>query len=64
MHCDLDHTIEYPHGPTCACNLHCLCRYHHRLKTHTGWQVRRNPDGSLTWTSPRGHQYRSELEDP
>ncbi len=64
MHCDLDHTIEHPHGPTCACNLHCLCRYHHRLKTHTAWQVHRNPDGSLTWTSPRGHQYRSELEDP
>jgi hypothetical protein len=24
--CDLDHTIPYPVGPTCASNLGCLCR--------------------------------------
>jgi hypothetical protein len=27
-HCDIDHTIAYPVGPTCASNLKCLCRKH------------------------------------
>jgi hypothetical protein len=35
-----------------------LCRYHHRVKTHTAWRYRREPDRSLTWTSPLGKQYR------
>ena len=26
--CDLDHSIAYPVGPTCASNLKCLCRKH------------------------------------
>jgi DNA invertase Pin-like site-specific DNA recombinase len=26
--CDLDHTIAYPVGPTCASNMKCLCRKH------------------------------------
>ena len=30
--CDLDHTIAYPIGPTCASNLKCLCRKHHFSK--------------------------------
>jgi hypothetical protein len=56
--CDLDHTIPYPSGPTCACNLACLCRYHHRLKTHGGWQLTQPRPGHLIWTSPTGHTYR------
>jgi len=32
-HRDLDHTIAYPVGPTCASNLECLCRKHRPLKT-------------------------------
>jgi hypothetical protein len=32
--CDLDHTIAYPVGPTCASNLKCLCRKHRRHKGH------------------------------
>ena len=32
-HCDIDHTIAYPTGPTQASNLKCLCRKHHLLKT-------------------------------
>jgi hypothetical protein len=38
-HCDIDHRRPYDHdnpnegGPTCTCNLHSLCRRHHRLKT-------------------------------
>ncbi len=37
--CDIDHCRPYDHddpsagGPTCTCNLHPLCRRHHRLKT-------------------------------
>ena len=37
--CDLDHTIPYPVGPTCASNLGCLCRKHHLLKTFWGWRT-------------------------
>jgi hypothetical protein len=29
--CDLDHTVPYPHGPTHASNLKCLCRFHIQL---------------------------------
>ncbi|MBL0749030.1 DUF222 domain-containing protein [Nocardioides sp. G10] len=42
--CDVDHVVEYDHhaeadgrpqpGPTASRNLACLCRFHHRLKTH------------------------------
>ena len=34
-----------------------LCRRHHRLKTHHGWQLRAHPDGSCDWTSPTGARY-------
>ncbi len=33
--CDLDHAVPWPFGPTTPGNLICLCRHHHRLKTHT-----------------------------
>ena len=56
--CDLDHTIVYPVGPTCASNLKCLCREHHLLKTfwagRHGWQDRQLPDGTVIWTDPHG----------
>ena len=56
--CDLDHTIAYPVGPTCASNLKCLCRKHHLLKTfwagRHGWQDRQLPDGTVIWTDPNG----------
>jgi len=56
--CDLDHTIAYPVGPTCASNLKCLCREHHLLKTfwagRHGWQDRQLPDGTVIWTDPHG----------
>ena len=55
--CDLDHLINHPDGPTCACNLHPLCRRHHNMKTHTAWQAVRLRDGSTLWTSPTGHTY-------
>ena len=55
--CDLDHTIAYPHGPTCASNIKCLCRKHHLLKTFWGWLDRQLPDGTVIWTSPSGQTY-------
>ena len=55
--CDLDHTIPYPAGPTCASNLGCLCRKHHLLKMFWGWLARQLPDGTVIWTAPSGQIY-------
>jgi hypothetical protein len=53
---DLDHVV--PHGrrgPTDCANLCCLCRRHHRLKTHArGWRFVMCPDGMLSVTTPSG----------
>ncbi|MCV7240505.1 HNH endonuclease signature motif containing protein [Mycolicibacterium celeriflavum] len=54
--CDLDHTIPYPHGPTQASNLKCLCRKHHLLKTFGGWRDEQHPDGTVVWTSRHGQR--------
>jgi len=57
--CDLDHQIPWDQGGTTdRANMGPLCRRHHRLKTHTGWQLKRNPDASVTWISPAGLTYR------
>ena len=55
--CQCDHTIPWPHGPTCACNLGCLCTRHHRLKTHTRWRLRQPWPGVFLWRSPRGRYW-------
>jgi hypothetical protein len=52
--CDVDHNLPWPHGPTCECNLCCLCRHHHRLKTHGRWKVVNHGNGYLAWTTPTG----------
>ncbi|MGH3793866.1 MAG: DUF222 domain-containing protein [Pseudonocardiaceae bacterium] len=60
--CDLDHTIPHDDGgPTVAANLGPLCRYHHRLKTHTSWSLCQPEPGLFLWTSPTGrvHHYRA-----
>ncbi|WNG88160.1 DUF222 domain-containing protein [Mycobacterium sp. ITM-2016-00317] len=57
-HADIDHTIPYPYGPTCASNLVCLCREHHLLKTFwPGWSTQQFTDGTLVWTDPDGDTY-------
>lgn len=43
--CDLDHVIPFPIGLTLLHNLACLCRRHHRLKTHGHWSLTMSPDG-------------------
>jgi hypothetical protein len=53
---DVDHVIAHAvGGVTDCCNLCCLCRRHHRLKTHaSGWRFEMSPDGMLTVTTPTG----------
>ena len=63
--CDIDHTIPYDRGgPTHASNLKALCRKHHLLKTFwygtEGWYDEQLPDGTVIWTAPTGHIYRTE----
>lgn len=53
---DLDHVIAHADGGATDCdNLCCLCRRHHRLKTHApGWLFRLDADGALLVTTPTG----------
>ncbi|MBP1159972.1 HNH endonuclease signature motif containing protein [Rhodococcus sp. PvR099] len=58
--CQLDHIIEYlPHDPiaggwTVVANLHCLCQFHHQLKTLGLWTVTALPGHAMLWTSHTG----------
>jgi hypothetical protein len=68
--CDIDHITAYDHdaeaqgrpqpGPTATWNLACLCRFHHRLKTHSPWHYRMTAPGVFEWTSPHGHTHRRD----
>ena len=70
--CDVDHVIEYDHdadaqgraqpGPTDTRNLAALCRFHHRLKTHSSWRYEVTDLGVFEWTSPHGHRYRRDRD--
>ena len=53
---DLDHVVAHADGGETDCtNLCCLCRRHHRLKTHApGWRYVMTPGGVLTITTPSG----------
>jgi hypothetical protein len=53
---DVDHVVPHARGgPTDCGNLCCLCRRHHRLKTHApGWRFVMTPDGVLSVTTPSG----------
>jgi hypothetical protein len=68
--CDVDHVVPFDHdadaedrpqpGPTTTINLGCLCRFHHRLKTHSPWRYATTAPGVFEWTSPHGHRYRRD----
>jgi hypothetical protein len=53
---DLDHVLAHADGGATDCdNLCCLCRRHHRLKTHApGWRFVLHRDGTLSVTTPTG----------
>jgi hypothetical protein len=53
--CDRDHNHDWALGGTTdACNLACLCKRHHTLKTEKPWKPVQLRDGSIRWTSPLG----------
>ena len=61
---DIDHTIPYlnpdhggPPGQTSIGNLGPHTRHHHRLKTHSNWQVRQPEPGTWLWRSPHKRTY-------
>jgi hypothetical protein len=55
---DIDHTVPWPLGPTHPSNLKLLCRVHHLVKTFAaGWRDEQLPDGTITWTSPKGRTF-------
>ena len=53
---DLDHVVAHAEGGKTDCtNLCCLCRRHHRLKTHDrGWLYAMTCEGVLTVRTPSG----------
>ena len=57
LYCDLDHTVPYPDGPTCQCNLTPKCRRHHRTKQAPGWNVTQPTPGTTVWTTPSGRTH-------
>ena len=60
---DADHITEWDTGgETNPENLQLLCRKHHNLKTHHGWQAKvLDPEtNTIQWTSPLGNTYIAE----
>jgi hypothetical protein len=57
LYCDLDHTVPYPEGPTCQCNLNPKCRRHHRTKQAPGWNVSQPAPDTAVWTTPSGRAH-------
>ncbi|WP_406048449.1 DUF222 domain-containing protein [Kribbella sp. NBC_00889] len=58
---DLDHIRPYnpagPPGQTSTDNLAPLGRRHHRIKTHSNWNVRRLDQTTVEWTTPNGFTF-------
>ena len=55
---DLDHAESWSSGgETSPENLGALCRRHHKMKTHHGWQLESFADGSCIWRSPFGKEF-------
>jgi len=57
INCDLDHSIPYPAGITCECDLGPFCRHHHRVKQAPGWKLEQPEPGVMRWTTPSGRHY-------
>ncbi len=61
---DLDHTIPYldpddggPPGQTGIGKLGPMTRRHHRIRTHSRWQVKQPFPGIYLWRSPHGRYW-------
>jgi len=61
-HCDLDHLIPVPEGPTTGANLDAKCRTDHLAKTHAGHRSTRTGPHTTAWTTPSGHTYHTDDE--
>jgi hypothetical protein len=57
IYCDLDHSVPYPDGITCECDLAPKCRRHHRCKQAPGWRLEQIEPGIMRWTGPSGRTY-------
>ena len=61
---DFDHVLPWSAGgATSAGNGHAPTRTDHNLKTHAGYRVDLEPDGTVVWTTPAGHVYRRSPHD-
>jgi hypothetical protein len=59
--CDLDHITPHAQsGETSSLNLACLCRLHHRMKTHGDWDYSMVRPGVFCWRSPSGHLWQRD----
>jgi hypothetical protein len=54
---DADHTVPWPAGPSCECNLGPPCRYHHRNKQAPGWRLDQPQPGVMRWRNPSGRTH-------
>jgi hypothetical protein len=58
--CEIDHQLAWEHGgETSLQNSAPLCKGHHTVKHHGGWDVRQleGGGGAIQWTSPTGRRY-------
>jgi hypothetical protein len=54
---EADHTIPYPAGDTCQCNLSPPCTRHHHAKHAPGWKLEQTEPGVMRWTTTSGRTY-------
>jgi Domain of unknown function (DUF222) len=54
---EIDHTVPYPAGDSCQCNLGPLCKRHHHAKHAPGWNLQQTHPGIMRWTTPSGRTY-------
>jgi hypothetical protein len=54
---EIDHTVPYPAGATCECNLGPPCGRHHHAKHAPGWKLEQAEPGVMRWTTPSGRTY-------
>ena len=54
---EIDHTVPYPAGASCECNLGPACQRHHHAKHAPGWKLEQTEPGVMRWTTPSGRTY-------